>query len=100
VAISATADQATHWAAVEGFLDRTLSPEPVASNSSTSPGSRYFFPLMEYFAQTGRSCRLIRGHPLVPPQWEFVYDCAPGFDVAAVTWNPSGLSNAPLPPRP
>jgi len=99
VAISPTPDRATHWAAVEGVLDRTLGPERPATNSSTSPGSVYFDPLMQHFAQTGRTCRLIRGHPLVPPQWEFVYDCAPGFDAAAITWSPSGFSNAPLPPR-
>jgi hypothetical protein len=74
--------------------------EPVATNSSSSPGSFYFDPLMQYFAQTGRSCRLIRGQPLVSPQWEFVYDCAPGFDASAITWNSSGFSNAPLPPPP
>ena len=99
VAISPTPDRLTHWAAFEGLLDRTLSGGPMATNSSTSPGSAYFDPLMEYFAQTGRSCRLIRSQPLVPPQWEFVYDCSPGFDAAAITWKPSGFSNAPLPPQ-
>jgi len=99
VAISPTPHRATHWAAFEGLLDMALTRESVVTNSSTSPGSAYFEPLMEYFAQSGRSCRLIRGQPLVSPQWEFVYDCSPGFDAAAITWNPSGHSNAPLPPQ-
>ena len=98
VAISPTADQVKYRVDIEGFLDRTLAHEPMATNSSSSPGSAYFDPLMEYFAQTGRSCRLIRGQPLVSPQWEFVYDCSPGFDASAITWNSSGFSNAPLPP--
>ena len=100
VAISPTPDRMTHWAALENLLDGALSHGPVATDGSTSPGSAYFDPLMRYFARTGRSCRLIRGQPLVSPQWEFVYDCAPGFDAAAITWNPAGYSNAPLPPPP
>ena len=84
----------------EGYLDRAVEGTPVTINSNSSPGSAYFGPLMEYFAQTGRSCRLIRGQPLVEPQWEFVYDCAPGFDATAITWQPSGYANAPITPRP
>jgi hypothetical protein len=100
VAISPTAARAEQRVGFVGYLHRALDGAPVATNGSTSPGSAYFDPLMEYFAQTGRSCRLIRGEPLVSPQWEFVYDCAPGFDASAITWNPSGFSNAPLPPPP
>jgi hypothetical protein len=99
VAISPTPDRVIHGVGFEDYFHRTLAGRPVATNGSTSPGSAYFDPLMEYFAQTGRSCRLIRGQPLVSPQWEFVYDCAPGFDASAITWNPSGYSNAPLPPQ-
>ena len=98
VAISPVVDRATRVVDVEAFFHTAVNRDTVATNSSTSPGSGYFDPLMEYFAQTGRSCRLIRGQPLVPPQWEFVYDCSPGFDAAAITWNPAGYSNAPLPP--
>jgi hypothetical protein len=97
VAISPTPDLVKHRIDFEGYLN-AVTREPVATNGSTSPGSFYFDPLMQYFAQTGRSCRLIRGGPLVSSQWEFVYDCAPGFDASAITWNPSGYSNAPLPP--
>jgi hypothetical protein len=100
VAISPTSDRARGPIDVDAYLHRALARAPVGSNSSTSPGSAYFGPLMQYFAQTGRSCRLIRGQPLIEPQWEFVYDCAPGFDASAITWNPSGFSNAPLPPPP
>jgi hypothetical protein len=100
VAISPTADRATGRVDFAGYLHMVLDRLPAATNSSTSPGSTYFEPLMQYFAQTGRSCRLIRGQPLVEPQWEFVYDCAPGFDASAITWNPAGYSNAPLPPPP
>lgn len=99
VAISPMANRATRLVDFEAYLYRAVDREPVATNSSTSPGSAYFGPLMEYFAQTGRSCRLIRGEPLVSPQWEFVYDCSPGFDASAITWNSSGFSNAPLPPQ-
>ena len=99
VAISPTPDLVRHRIDFEGYLN-AVTREPVATNSSSSPGSFYFDPLMQYFAQTGRSCRLIRGQPLVSPQWEFVYDCAPGFDASAITWNSSGFSNAPLPPPP
>jgi hypothetical protein len=98
LSISPCADQLTHWGAVEGLLLKTLTFETTASNRSTSPGSAYFDPLMEYFAQTGRSCRLIRGEPMIAPQWEFVYSCSPGVDASATTWNSSGFSNAPLPP--
>jgi hypothetical protein len=85
---------------VEGYLDLAVDGTPVLTNGASSPGSGYFGPLMEYFAQSGRSCRLIRGQPLVEPQWEFVYDCTPGFDASVVTWQPSGYSNAPIPPLP
>ena len=98
LSISPCADQLTHWGAVEGLLLRSLTFETAASNRSTSPGSAYFDPLMEYFAQTGRSCRLLRGEPMIAPQWEFVYTCSPGVDPAAVTWSSSGFSNPPLPP--
>ena len=97
--ISPSADRATQLAAVDGFIDKALGLWPAATNSTTSPGSAYFDPLMEYFAQTRRSCRLIQGVPLVRPQWEFVYSCSPGFDSSAITWRPAGFSNAPLPPR-
>jgi hypothetical protein len=100
VAISPVADQATRLVDIEAYLHKAVDRDPVATNSSTSPGSAYVEPLMQYFTQTGRSCRLIRGEPLVRPQWEFVYDCAPGFDASAITWSPSGYSNAPLPPPP
>ncbi|HJU32453.1 MAG TPA: hypothetical protein VJ740_13400 [Hyphomicrobiaceae bacterium] len=109
VAISPTPDQANPHITfrgivrkAEGYLDKAVEGTPMTINSNSSPGSAYFGPLMEYFAQTGRSCRLIRGQPLVEPQWEFVYDCAPGFDATVVTWQPSGYSNAPItpPPRP
>ena len=100
VAISPCTDRATPLAAVEGLVDRTLTYETVGSNRFSSPGSAYFFPLMEYFAQTGRSCQLIRGEPLIAPQWEFVYSCTPGFDPSVITWKASGYSNAPLPPSP
>lgn len=63
-----------------------------------SPASRYVEPLMEYFGQTGRSCSLVRGHPLIEQQWEFVYNCSPGFNPSAVTWEGAGFSNA-LPPH-
>jgi hypothetical protein len=99
VAISPTPDLVRHRIDFEGYLN-AVTREPAATNSSSSPGSFYFDPLMQYFAQTGRSCRLIRGQPLVSPQWEFVYDCAPGFDASAITWNSSGFSNAPLSPPP
>jgi hypothetical protein len=99
VAISPTVDQVTPRFDFEGYV-HTLARVPAATNSSSSPGSAYFDPLKQYFAQTGRTCRLIRGEPLIAPQWEFVYDCAPGFDASAVTWNSSGFSNAPLPPTP
>jgi hypothetical protein len=98
VAISPFAERAAHLATVENIVDRTLSFP--GSNRFSSPGSAYFFPLMEYFAQTGRSCRLIRGVPLIQPQWEFVYSCAPGFDPSLITWRETGFSNAPLPPSP
>jgi hypothetical protein len=98
VAISPTPDRATGRVDVDAYLHMVLDRLPAATNSYSSPGSTYFGPLMQYFAQTGRSCRLIRGQPLIEPQWEFVYDCAPGFDASAITWNPAGYSNAPLPP--
>jgi hypothetical protein len=100
VAISPTPARVSHWTSVEGLLDSALTHDRGVTNSASSPGSWYFGPLMDYFSQNGRSCRLIRGEPLIEPQWEFVYDCAPGFDSSAITWNPSGYSNAPLPPPP
>lgn len=68
------------------------------AQSSGSPGSAFFAPLMDYFARTGRACRLIRGHPLVIPQWEFVYSCSASFDPSVITWQSSGFSSAPQPP--
>jgi hypothetical protein len=100
IAISPPADRATRRFDIENFLHRTVTGAPLATDSTTSPGSWYFEPLMAYFGQTGRTCRLIRGQPLVEPQWEFVYDCTPGFDASAITWKSSGFSNAPLPPPP
>jgi len=44
---------------------------------SRSPGSHYFYPLQEYFARTGRTCRLVNGYALITPQWEFAYECRP-----------------------
>ena len=69
------------------------------TDRAISPGSAYFDPLMQYFAQTARSCRLIRGRPLIGTQWEFAYSCSPDFDSSAITWKPAGFSNAPIPPR-
>ncbi len=100
VAISPPADRASARIDIENYVHRAVAGVPVATNGITSPGSWYFEPLMDYFAQTGRTCRLIRGHPLAAPQWEFVYDCTPGFDASAITWKPAGYSNAPLPPPP
>jgi hypothetical protein len=65
---------------------------------AASPGSAYIEPLTRYFTQTGRTCQLIRGMPLVHPRWEFVYNCTPGFDTSVITWKPPGYSNAPIPP--
>jgi hypothetical protein len=72
--------------------------EFMQSSVVASPASRYVEPLMEYFGQTGRSCSLVRGHPLIEQQWEFVYNCTPGFNPSAVTWGGAGFSNALPPP--
>jgi hypothetical protein len=53
---------------------------------------------MQYFHQTGRSCRIIRGRHLVYAQYEFTYNCSPGFDPSIITWRPAGYSNAPILP--
>jgi hypothetical protein len=63
-------------------------------------GSAFYHPLLQYFAETRRDCRPVRGVPLAYGQWEFVYVCSPGFDTTVVSWKPAGYSNAPLPPPP
>jgi hypothetical protein len=75
---------------IEGWLPYSKSEE----NRSHSPGSVYAEPLRDYFAQSGRSCTLVRGHILIEPQWEFVYNCDPGRDPSALQWTASGRSPA------
>jgi len=58
IAISPPADRATRRFDIENFLHRTVTGAPLATDSTTSPGSWYFEPLMAYFGQTGRTCRL------------------------------------------
>lgn len=99
LAIAAIAEDKGHFAHLAGYVREILPLEPAGANASNSPGSAYFEPLMQYFAQTGRSCRPVRGVPLAYGQWEFVYSCSPSFDTTVITWKPAGYSNAPLPPR-
>ena len=87
------------WAEFTAHVRDVLPFEGTYASNSSSPGSMLFEPLMQYFAQTGRSCRLIRGRPLSYGQWEFAYTCLPGFDTSVITWKPAGYSNAPIPPR-
>jgi hypothetical protein len=97
--ITPGAGAVSHWESLTARVSAYLPLEPFSANRSHSPGSEYFEPLMSYFAQTGRTCRLIRGSPLVLPQWEFAYSCAPGFDTSVITWKAPGFSNAPIPPN-
>jgi hypothetical protein len=85
------------WAALTGQVSKLMSWEPDHPNRSN--GSAYFEPLMQYFALSGRTCRLFRGNPLMHPQWEFAYTCRPGYDPSAITWHSSGYSNAPSYPN-
>lgn len=101
LAIAAMAQDRARWEHLTGYVRELLPLDYVAAraNVSYSPGSEYYEPLMQYFAETGRSCRPLRGVPLAYGQWEFVYSCAPGFDTTVVSWKPAGYSNVPLPPR-
>jgi len=55
-------------------------------------GSAFVVPLETYFANGGRNCSVLRGHPLEGAQWEFVYTCQPGSDPTRVIWGPNGYS--------
>lgn len=99
LAIAAIAEDKGHLAHLAGYVREILPLESASTDASNSPGSAYFEPLMQYFAQTGRSCRPVRGVPLAYGQWEFVYSCSPRFDASAITWKPAGFSNAPTPTR-
>ena len=80
LAITALSDRRRHLVQLVGYVREVLPIDVAPVDGSKSPGSEYFDPLMQYFASTGRSCRLIRGVPLVHAQWEFAYSCVPGFD--------------------
>ena len=66
-------------------------------NGAKSPGSAYFFPLRQYFTETGRACELRHGRPLVAAQWEFEYRCH-GPAAAVALAPPAGPVAPPLPP--
>lgn len=55
-------------------------------------GSTFVLPIESYFANSNRDCKVLRGHPLVGGQWEFVYNCQPGSDPTKVVWGTNGYS--------
>jgi len=77
--------------------DRLLAYANLPSESARRPGSSYFGALMAYFAQTNRACRILRGNPLLKPQWEFVYSCAPGREPGTIHWHTTGYSAPDIP---
>jgi hypothetical protein len=95
--ITPTLESKGKLGAMTASVRKYFAPDPDAPNGST--GVSFYDPLMHYFAQNKRTCRLIRGNPLIEPQWEFVYSCRPGDDASAITWQSSGFSNAPRSPN-
>ena len=79
---------------VTNTLRKALSIEP------TPPTSAVFVsPVLEYFGQMQRKCRLITANPLADHRWEFVYNCTPGGDVSLPAWSSAGRSQSMLPSR-
>ena len=97
VTITALSEPETHWGAFTARVREYISLDPISPNYAN--GSLFYEPLMQYFAQSNRTCRLIRGNPLAHPRWEFVYTCRPGYDGSTITWQSSGYSNAPSYPN-
>ncbi len=80
------------WNRATRFATGLVPKIPEERREIDSTGSTFVLPLQSYFANSDRDCKLVRGHPLVGAQWEFVYNCQPGSDPSKVIWGPNGYS--------